>query len=268
MPYLRLALVIVAAAATLDGQAQKPPDTLSIGEKFHYETSFADGEIRSSRVRFGDSLPLYKSYPGADTVRLAGIRPIPEDLGSTLRRRRSTRRFTSDSLAFALLSTLLQSSCGITGARGGPAHRAVPSAGALYPIEVYVLALRVMSMPPGLYHFRPRDSILEFVRAGDLAADLFRASHEQSAASAPAAALVIAARFDRSTHKYGDRGYRYTYMEAGAICQNVYLLATALGIGTVAVGAFDDEAANRLVGLDGTAEAALILMPLGYPAEP
>jgi SagB-type dehydrogenase family enzyme len=80
------------------------------------------------------------------------------------------------------------------------------------------------------------------------------------------ATLIITARFDRTTWKYADRGYRYVYIEAGAVCQNVYLQAGSLGVGTCAVGAFNDDALSALLEIDGISEAPLLVMPLGIPA--
>ena len=124
----------------------------------------------------------------------------------------------------------------------------------------------VESLEKGLYHFQVSDSSLELVEAGDFDQRVHVASNEQSAVGDSPVTIIMSARFDRSTAKYSDRGYRYTYMEAGCICQNIYLQATALGMGTVAVGAFNDDALNRLLGIDGRSEAALLMMPVGYPA--
>jgi SagB-type dehydrogenase family enzyme len=263
-----LTLTIVVTAIALAAVADEPRPTASPGPRFHEETGFDDAGAVGENLRFGDSLPLYKVYEGAPTIGLADSGILRADLSEALRARQSTRRFAPDSLAFSDLSRLVRKSGGLTETRNGVTHRTVPSAGALYPVEIYVVARRVERLASGIYHFRPRDSLLELVQAGDFGPDLFRAANEQPAARDPAAALILSARFDRSTHKYADRGYRYTYMEAGAACQNVYLLAAALGLGTVAIGAFNDEAANELLGLDGRAEAVLLMMPVGRVAEP
>jgi SagB-type dehydrogenase family enzyme len=181
-------------------------------------------------------------------------------LEEALAERRSTRSFDSAPVTLEDAAQLLWAAQGITDARYG--YRAAPSAGALYPLEVYLLADRVSGLRQGVYHYLPGRHALQLVRdTVDLNA-LAKAALSQSFVSAAPAVIAIATVFDRTTGKYGERGRRYVYLEAGHAAQNVYLQATALELGTVAVGAFDDEAVRHVVGM-GADEQPIYLMPFG-----
>jgi len=258
---LGLFIILPLASSATDN-----PDSISIGPRFHLETSYDQDGFKGKSVSWGQTISLYKEYPSADRVKL----PVPKESGATLvtalAARQSMRSFANQALTLEQLSRLLQSADGISHGRGSVVMRTAPSGGALYPIDIYVAASNVEGLKAGLYHFRPADSSLELVEAGDFDARLHGAAFEQGCVGSSPITIVLTARFERSTKKYADRGYRYTYMEGGAICQNIYLQANALQLGTVAVGAFNDDALNELLGIDGSSEAALLIMPVGYPA--
>lgn len=184
----------------------------------------------------------------------------PVSLESALTQRRSNRRFSTDALALDHLAQLLWAAQGMTS--GG--RRTAPSAGALYPLEVYVAAAAVSGLSPGIYRYRPRSHALEAGKPGDLREDLCDAALGQRSICTAPATIVISAVFERTTRKYGQRGFRYALMEAGHASQNVYLQAAALGLNTVAVGAFRDETVQRLLSMDAD-EEPLYLMPVGSP---
>lgn len=154
---------------------------------------------------------------------------------------------------------MLWSAQGITSPTG---QRTVPSAGALYPLELHLLAAHVRDLPAGLYDYEPIRHVLRERDAGDHRADLAAAAHQQDCVRAASAVLVIAGVFQRTTEKYGERGVRYVHMEVGHVAQNVYLQAGLLNLGTVLVGAFDDRAVKRVLQLPRE-EEPLGLMPLG-----
>ena len=241
-------------------------DSISIGPRFHLETSFGHEGFKGKSVSWGKTLPLYKEYPDAKVVRL----PAPEEsvapLVDALNLRKSVRSFSDEAVSMEQLSRLLQSADGITHGWGGMAMRTAPSGGALYPVNLYVAVSKVEGLEAGIYHFQPPDSTLELIEAGDFDARLRAAAFDQECVGSSPVAVILTARFERSTKKYADRGYRYTYIEAGAICQNIYLQATALKLGTVAVGAFNDDALNELLKIGGREEASLLIMPVGHPA--
>jgi SagB-type dehydrogenase family enzyme len=237
----------------------------SIGPRFHHKTGFGSTGAKGTDVTWGVQTPAVKDYSGAPKIDLPKPIETTMPLEEAIRDRHSVRSFANRPIPLASLSRLLNSACGITKPWGSRSHRSAPSAGALNPIEIYLVVGSVDSLPTGLYHYRPTDSSLELLAKGNMADSLHAAANGQACADSPPVALIIAARFARTTAKYADRGFRYVYMESGAVCQNVYLQATALNLGTVAVGAFDDDALNDLLGLDGIDEAALILMPVGIP---
>ena len=238
---------------------------MSIGQKFHHETSFGDKGYKGKDIGWGGQVPLYKEYESASKVKL----PSPDFEGlsveEAVRKRRSERHFADKAMSLEQLAQVLLSAGGITYSSNGWDFRAAPSGGALYPIEIYVIALNVDTLSDGLYHFQVSDNSLELIKEGDFGRQIHRAANEQEAVGSSPVTLILTARFDRSTVKYGDRGYRYIYIEVGAICENIYLEATSLGLGTVAVGAFHDDGLNRLLEIDGADEAALLVMPLGIP---
>ena len=248
-----------------DAQADKSEGKMSIGQRFHHETSFGDRGYKGDGSYRGRNLPLYKVYDGALTVSLPPPKPGSRSVEEAIAQRRSTRRFADRPISLEELSQLLLAAAGITYDRKGLFLRAAPSGGALYPCEIYVVAQTIDSLKAGLYHYQVSDSTLELVEETDLGRQLHLVSHRQDAVGSSPATLILTARFERSTRKYGDRGFRYTYIEAGAIAENICLQTTSLGLGTVCIGAFNDDALNKLLGIDGDEETALLIMPVGIP---
>ncbi len=178
-------------------------------------------------------------------------------------RRRSVRDYARRALTLDALARLLHYGAGITDVDPARGYRAAPSAGALYPIEVYAAVFKVADLVPGLYHYTPRQHALELVREGDLRAALFRAALSQEPVEGAALVLALTGLPGRLAWKYAGRSERYLLLEAGHIGQNVYLEATALGIGCCALGAFNDDGVNRLLDVDGRQESAVYLLAIG-----
>ncbi len=192
--------------------------------------------------------------------------PDPErDGGVSLERalsaRESVREFTSSPLTLGEVSQLLWSAQGETRRDGG---RTTPSAGALYPLEIYVVVGAVENLETGIYRYRPERHDLLAVGVGDHRSQLASAALRQSWMRDAAIMIVVAARYARTTGKYGERGRKYVHMEVGHTAQNVYLQATALGLGTTFVGAFDDNEVKGIMGLPAV-EHPLGIMPVGRP---
>ncbi len=143
--------------------------------------------------------------------------------------------------------------------------RTAPSAGALYPLEVYVVVGRVQDLEGGVYKYRPRAHQLTRINEEDLRPALAAAALEQTWMNESAALLVFSAVSERTTRKYGHRGIRYVHMEAGHAAQNVFLQASALNIAAAVVGAFEDARVHRIM-MMGAGEQVLYLMPVGRPA--
>jgi SagB-type dehydrogenase family enzyme len=190
--------------------------------------------------------------------------PAPDAVSSVsveqgFARRRSVRAFDDAPITLKQLSQLLWAAQGISHPDG---FRTAPSAGALSPLELYVLAGDVTGLAQGVYKYQAAAHKLIRTGSGDLRADAARAALGQSWIADSRAIMVIAAVFRRTTAKYGKRGERYVHMEAGHAAQNVYLQATALDLGTTVIGAFDDERLHALVRM-AMDEAPLSLLPLG-----
>jgi SagB-type dehydrogenase family enzyme len=206
---------------------------------------------------------------GTERTPLPAPAALDQPLREVIRRRRSRRTFTDEPIAFTDLAALLDAGYGVTGAidaeesRPSLPIRAVPSAGALYPLEVYVAVLRVADIEPGLYHFDPLRPGLEVVRAELTALDLTALSTYPEIVGGCAALLVLAAIFGRMRFKYGLRGYRFALLEAGHVGQNVVLAATALGLAAVPLGGFYDRMTDDFLGLDGVNESSVYTIALG-----
>ena len=180
-------------------------------------------------------------------------------LEKALTLRRSIRQYADQPLTLAELSQLLWSAQGITNERG---FRTAPSAGATFPLEVFIMVNQVEGLHKGIYHYRVHDHQLAFLRATDMAGDLARACLSQSMIADGGAVLIFAADFERTTARYGDRGVRYVYNEIGHASQNVHLQAAALNLGTVVIGAYRDDEVEALLQLDEPLRV-LYLMPVG-----
>jgi len=175
--------------------------------------------------------------------------------------RRSVREFAQEPLPLAAVSQLLWAAQGIT---DPPDGRTAPSAGALYPLEVYLVAGAVSGLRPGVYHYEPRRHRLVLESAGDRRAGVADAALGQDWVGEAPAIVVLAAVYQRTARKYGERAPRYVHIEAGHAAQNVYLQAGALGLGTTMVGAFRDEKLTGVLGLPAQVKP-LGLLPVGRP---
>jgi len=196
----------------------------------------------------------------SDTIRLP--EPLPRGVVSVeeaLRRRRSQREWSSAPLTLVEVAQLLWAAQGRTSPDGG---RTAPSAGALYPVELGLLAGDVEGLAPGVYRYRPDGHLLEPVLGGDRRRALADAAFGQDWLRSAPACLVVGAVYERTASKYGARAERYVQIEAGAVAQNVALQAVALGLGTVVVGAFDDAAVARVMGF-APEERPLAILPVG-----
>ena len=180
-------------------------------------------------------------------------------LESTLQQRRSVRDYLDEPLTLAEVSQLLWAAQGITNPRG---FRTAPSAGALYPLELYLIAGRVTDLAKGIYRYQPHKHELVRIAEGNRQNGLASAALGQSPVKDGAVVIVIAAVYERTMRKYGQRGIRYVHIEVGHAAQNVYLQAAALRLGTVFVGAFHDDEVKKVLKLSDE-EQPLCIMPVG-----
>jgi len=214
------------------------------------------------------SLSLGGCGPPIEQVKEVAASPPPQEmvlpeprlqgalsLEETLARRRSVRNFTGEELTLEEISQLLWAAQGITAGWGG---RTAPSAGALYPLEVYV------ATPSGLYHYVPQGHQVIIESQDDLRLKLWEVALKQDAIREAPAVFVVTAVYERTAKKYGGRAERYVKLEAGHACQNVLLQAVALDLGAVPIGAFYDDQVQAVLSLPPDHEP-LYLIPVGHP---
>lgn len=246
------------------------PAHIDVAELYHENTKITPFEN-------GDevgALPL----PLERGITLARI-PLPRvaaQNGATLERviagRVTWRQFNrAAALPLETLSRLLAFSCGFTAA-AGPAnggafdfHRAAPSAGATFPLEIYPIVLRVRDIPPGVYHYALADHSIELLRHGVFHEQLASWTLHQPYVADTSVVFVMAGFSDRIRPRYSERGYRYMLLEAGHVAQNLSLLAAAYGLGALCGGGFVDMAIGRLIGLNEITEIPLYLVAVGIP---
>lgn len=193
-------------------------------------------------------------------IKLPGPSVSGSRIEELLAKRRSVRTYSEKGLSEEVISRFLWAAQGISTGEG---LRTAPSAGALYPLEVHAVVGEGNGLEPGVYRYIAEEHILTQEIWGDLRNRLAQAALSQSMVKNAAISLVISAVYPRITGRYGKRGIRYADMEAGHVAQNVYLLGVELGIGTCAVGAFDDKEIRKVLKLPVN-EEPLYILPLGY----
>ena len=210
-------------------------------------------------------VPAILIAAGGEVIRLPRARTDGgTSLEETLSKRRSIRDFdTSKGLTLEQLGQLLWACQGITSPRG---LRTAPSAGALYPLEIYAVVSRVESIEPGIYHYLTGPGVgeqsIEIVHGGEFSSKLSQAALGQESIQEAAVNVVIGGIIERTAIKYGGRAGRYVLIEVGHAGQNVVLQATALGLGAVTIGAFSDDRVRDLIGADFE---PFYIIPVGIP---
>jgi len=184
-------------------------------------------------------------------------------LERAVHQRRTIRSFEGKALTLKQLSQFLWAAQGITGAEGF--KRAAPSAGALYPMDIYGATGGdcIEKLEPGLYHYEPAEHSIHLVKEGDVRRDIAAAALSQMWMAYAPLTLVITAEYGRIMVKYGQRGVRYAMIEAGHIGQNIFLQSQAMGLEAGIVGAFEDQKVIQVMGIKKSREP-LLIMPVGY----
>ncbi|MBP1734321.1 MAG: nitroreductase [Deltaproteobacteria bacterium] len=249
-------------------QEKKQPDFMKpgIGNKFQEETKYTPERIGGYTLDWEAFPDQFKNYESPLAVIAL---PQPEftgdpDLWKALYRRRSRRVYRpEESLPLVALSALLWATQGITEKHGDSLFRAAPSAGGLFPVETYLNVRLVEGLETGIYHFRPGRFDLEFLKRGEFSRPLAAAALGQGIVATAQVTFVWSAALPRSKWKYRQRAYRYIYLDAGHICQNLYLAGEALGLGICAIGAFFDDHVNDIIGIDGNEETAIYMATVG-----
>jgi SagB-type dehydrogenase family enzyme len=238
-----------------------------IGDRFQQETKYSRGHLPGGGLRWDLKPETYKTYPGAPRFALAPPEP-PNGGGSlwqALQKRQSVRSFKPETLAGIDLSRLLWACQGITRVSQGFSFRSAPSAGALYPVETYLAAHDVEGIPSGLYHYAVKNHELEQLKEGDFRLPTAQAALDQDMAYSANVVLIWTAVFERAKWKYRQRAYRYVYLDAGHIAQNLALAAEVLHLGSCQIAALYDEEVNALLELDGESESVLYMSVVGHP---
>ena len=230
----------------------------AIGQLFQQETKYYRPSYRSKLPERGREVSPSRKISLPSPTLDGG-----PSLWKALRDRRSIREYSSLPLSLKDLSNLLWATQGITEKAFAPWYRTAPSAGALHPIDTYLIINRVEGMEPGIYFFDVVEFSLTLKRAGDFSGPTAQAALNQEIAQAAAVVFVWVAVIRRSRQKYRQRAYRYIYLDCGHIAQNLYLAATALGLGCCGIAAIFDDEVNDLVGVDGQEETAIYLATVG-----
>lgn len=219
---------------------------------------------------------LYDTLPQIPLPKLEDLPPLPASFQELIQQRRTARNFTLIDPSLAQIAQMLNLTYGITAksfsfkTRSFQPMRACPSGGALYPLELYVVPLRPLSMlETGLYHFNVRDNSLEQLNSENI----FEPLYDVTMANQPAnlqhvlgegsLAIIFTAVFSRTLGKYGNRGYRYVLLEAGHAMQNLLLATLACGYKVFESAAFDDDLLSDLLGIHGVEEAPLYYAVIG-----
>jgi SagB-type dehydrogenase family enzyme len=231
---------------------------LKIGQRFQEETKYFRPSYRPGKPAKPPKPPSLGiiSLPGPQ------IDNGPS-LWKALRKRRSIRDYIREPISRSELSTLLWATQGITEIAPSPWFRTAPSAGALHPIDTYLMVNRVEELEPGIYFLHIADFSLELKKQGDFSAQIAEAALDQVVVRTAAVVFIWVAVIYRSSQKYRQRAYRYIYLDCGHIGQNLYLAATAMSLGCCGIGAFFDDEINEVVGVDGQEETAIYLATVG-----
>jgi len=237
-----------------------------VGAAFQRATRYERGSLPEQLPHEAHQPERLKRYPGAKRVALAPVLGADgPSLWMALQKRRSVHRYSPVPLTLAELSRLCWAAQGVTARRGEILFRTAPSAGALYPIETYLVVNHVDGVEPGIYHYAVAEHALEELKLGDFGEDVARSALDQTMLRDAALVFVWTAVWSRSTLKYAQRAYRYVYLDVGHVAENVALAASALALGSCQVGALYDDEAAALLDVDGENEAVIYMTAVGRP---
>ena len=229
------------------------------GDNFQLKSKYIRGNLPRHQLNWVEKPKIFKTYPNA--LKIVKL-PDPEfnkdiQFWNVILNRQSTRKFRNEPITLSDLSSLLFGMTGLTRIFPQYAFRTVPSAGGLYPIEVYPTINNVENLEKGIYHYNISKHHLELLKEGDFRTEIAKGCLDQQIAFNSAVNFVWTVIIERSRWKYLQRCYRYIYMDAGHIGQNFYLVAEALGLGACTIGAIYDDEINNLLDIDGIQETAL-----------
>ncbi len=238
-----------------------------VGDRFQQQTKYDPEKMPGHSLDWQAKPELYKDYSEATKIELASFEPTAAmSLDESLKRRKSIRDFQDKPISKGQLAYLLWATTGIQRVEDGSEFRTVPSAGALYPIETYLVVNNVKGLEVGIYHYSIRGHLLEQLKQGDFRRQIAAAALGQRMCATASVVFVWSAVFARCKWKYGQRAYRYIYLDAGHIAENLALAAVSLNRGSCEIGALYDEQVNAIVGVDGIDESVICMAVVGVPA--
>ena len=238
-----------------------------VGDRFQQQTKYDPQKMPGHELDWQAKPELYKRYPQAAKTELTSFEPTQAmSLDEALKRRKSIRDFQDKPISEGQLAYLLWATTGIQRLEDGYEFRTVPSAGALYPIETYLIVNNVKGLEAGIYHYSIRAHQLEQLRQGDFRRQIAAAALGQRMCATASVVFVWSAVFERCKWKYGQRAYRYIYLDAGHIAENLALAAVSLNRGSCEIGALYDEQVNAIVSVDGIDESVICMAVVGVPA--
>jgi SagB-type dehydrogenase family enzyme len=233
------------------------------GDKFQQKSKYSRYDL-SGGLDWDNKPDIYKQIPDSKKIKLPEPKKnIKTTLDNCLKKRRSIRDFSGSPLDLGQLSYLLWASTGIQRREHGYKFRTAPSAGALYPIETYVVVNNVLKLEKGVYHYSIKDHTLEEMKIGDFAIKTANGALGQGMCARAAVVFIWTSIFQRSKWKYGQRAYRYIYLDAGHIAENLALASTGLGLGSCQIGALFDEEINDIIDVDGESESTIYMSVVG-----
>jgi SagB-type dehydrogenase family enzyme len=260
----------------LESQLDPPPPSLS--ELYHENTKLHPLTIQQmlpmsdfSAADLQAMSRAYKQYPNLPRVKLPAIESIPQNnrtFDEVVSSRRSLRDFADLDIDLNELSKILHQTYGITGEMPGKNGvrldvRSAPSAGALYPAEIYIAVRKVSGVEPGIYHYNVPNHEIELLIQGDLTEKMQEVCGGQEYVRRASVVVLISGVLERTKLKYGERGYRYVLLDIGHLGQNLYLSCASMGLAVMTTCAFFDDEANKLLHIDGVNEAAMYVAFIG-----
>lgn len=235
------------------------------GDEFQRKSKYSRDDLSGIQPDWNGQPHPYKTYPSKYT-RFELKRPQTsggEPLLEVLNRRRSVRDYSDMPMDEDTLSLLLWATQGITRKTEYINFRTAPSAGGLYPIETYLAVNNVSNIQSGIYHYEVLYHTLAQINPGFKGDELARAALGQIMVASAPVVFIFSAIIQRSRWKYGQRAYRYIYMDAGHIAQNLALAAVSCRMGSCQIAAFLDDEVNQIIGLDGNEETAIYMSTVG-----
>ena len=225
---------------------------------------YSEYDLSNSVAGFKAEKPLFKIYPKAERVLLPKqAKKEQSGVFSTMAARRSRRSFAEGKIGLTEVSKILYAAAGISGERWSMPLRTAPSAGALYPIEIYLVVHSARELDSGVYHLAVEAFALERLRSGNWKKACAFASMNQCGKRREAATLILTFMKERVRQKYHSRGDRYGWIEMGAILQNILLAIEDLNLSAVPIGAFHDKRVRKILGITDSHEVPGMMIPLG-----